>query len=420
MALALQRKPLGHDFGKVRIQGDVPRSIQPKLAISQPGDKHEHEANRVAEQVTDQALSSAAPSNVQAVLSSPGRPLDSVTRSSMESRFGHNFGRVRIHTDAKAAETARAVNALAYTVGQDIVFGTGRYAPESSAGGRLLAHELAHVVQQALGPTAGNAPPEEIAVGRATDRSEQEADLAAEFAMLRLAPVSHVMREALPVLSPLPCVSLQRQNPGNEGGPSGPEEEDPLEHCYAPRPKGLFCPVTVLPVPGQYNCTERGKKCELSNCGEGNCPTPPTGYENTPLNQWCEYKCNPSGKAFMFYTRPYGQVVGPICDEQPRGGESERGPGESVKDPRSRCSLPRPEGLGFPLGIYTKPGEHNCTEQKSCDVVDCGEGSCPTPLPGIENVPYKAWCEYKCDPSGKAFYLTSALQDSLIGPICVD
>jgi len=66
----------------------------------------------------------------------------------MESRIGHDFSQVRVHADARAAESAGAVNALAYTVGQDIVFGPGRYAPQTSEGRRLLAHELTHVVQQ--------------------------------------------------------------------------------------------------------------------------------------------------------------------------------------------------------------------------------------------------------------------------------
>jgi hypothetical protein len=66
----------------------------------------------------------------------------------MEPRFGHDFSKVRIHADAQAAESARAVSAKAYTVGQHIVFGQGRYAPQSSEGQRLIAHELTHVVQQ--------------------------------------------------------------------------------------------------------------------------------------------------------------------------------------------------------------------------------------------------------------------------------
>lgn len=91
------------------------------------------------------------PPIVHEVLGSPGYPLDHGVRSFMESRFGHDFSRVRIHTDSRAAESARAVNALAYTVGQDLAFGAGRYVPESVEGQRLIAHELTHVVQQSAG-----------------------------------------------------------------------------------------------------------------------------------------------------------------------------------------------------------------------------------------------------------------------------
>jgi len=66
----------------------------------------------------------------------------------MGARFGHDFSKVRVHIDAQAAESATAVNARAYTVGRDMVFSAGQYAPNTSAGRKLLAHELAHVVQQ--------------------------------------------------------------------------------------------------------------------------------------------------------------------------------------------------------------------------------------------------------------------------------
>lgn len=82
------------------------------------------------------------------VLRSPGEPLDLDTRAFMESRFGHDFSQVRVHTGSRAAESARSLDALAYTVGQDIVFGAGHFAPGAADGRRLLAHELAHVVQQ--------------------------------------------------------------------------------------------------------------------------------------------------------------------------------------------------------------------------------------------------------------------------------
>ncbi len=93
-------------------------------------------------------LESGLPSAVQGVLRSRGRPLDASTRAIFEPLFGHDFSRVRVHDDAQAAESARAVNARAYTVGHEVVFGAGAYAPLVSVGRRLLAHELTHVLQQ--------------------------------------------------------------------------------------------------------------------------------------------------------------------------------------------------------------------------------------------------------------------------------
>jgi len=89
------------------------------------------------------------PPGVESALNgSSGQPLDAATRDAMESILGQDLANVRVHTDAQAAESAEAVNALAYTAGQDIVFGSGRYAPETSEGRELLQHELAHTVQQ--------------------------------------------------------------------------------------------------------------------------------------------------------------------------------------------------------------------------------------------------------------------------------
>ena len=112
-----------------------------------------------------------APPIVHEVLRSPGRPLHPGLRSEMEARFGHDFARVRVHTDARADESARAVGALAYTVGRDIVFTGGGYVPGSQRGRGLLAHELTHVVQQR---TAGTAPAE-LAVESPSGEGEREA-----------------------------------------------------------------------------------------------------------------------------------------------------------------------------------------------------------------------------------------------------
>ena len=96
----------------------------------------------------------APPPIVHEVLRSPGQPLDLPTRSVMESLFGADFSQVRIHTDTRAAESARALQARAYTLGRDIVFGSGQYQPYTSKGRQLLAHELVHTVQQSGTPKA--------------------------------------------------------------------------------------------------------------------------------------------------------------------------------------------------------------------------------------------------------------------------
>ena len=94
------------------------------------------------------------PPIVHEVMRSLGQPLDRGTRGFMETRFGHDFSHVRVHTDPRAGESARSVNAVAYTVGNDIAFATGRYAPATRQGQYLLAHELTHVVQQGDQPAS--------------------------------------------------------------------------------------------------------------------------------------------------------------------------------------------------------------------------------------------------------------------------
>ena len=127
--------------------------------------------------VTSDAGGSVAPPIVHQVLRSPGQPLPSSTRQSMEARFGHDFSQVRIHSDGKAAESAQAVNARAFTVGRDVVFGTGQYAPKTSTGQRLIAHELTHVIQQSAIPS-GNMIQRELVYGsgypRPYKQDEQE------------------------------------------------------------------------------------------------------------------------------------------------------------------------------------------------------------------------------------------------------
>jgi hypothetical protein len=150
------------------------RTRKSVLPVNEPGDRFEREAHRVADDVVRGESAGApiagspgstvqrtvhadgnvafAPDLVTDVLQGSGQPLDGSTQSTMEDRLGFDFSRVRIHTDAQAAESARAVRARAYTVGSDVVFGAGQYAPRSLEGQRLIAHELTHVRQQSMAP----------------------------------------------------------------------------------------------------------------------------------------------------------------------------------------------------------------------------------------------------------------------------
>lgn len=126
------------------------------------------------------------PGIVRDVLRSSGTALDATTRAFMEPRFGYDFSRVRVHDDATAARSARAVNAHAYTLGSHVVFGDRQYAPHTRSGRELLAHELAHVVQQRGTTPAPSAP---IVVGDANDAAEHAADRAAASALAGAAEV---------------------------------------------------------------------------------------------------------------------------------------------------------------------------------------------------------------------------------------
>jgi len=183
------------NFSRISVR-PAPLAIQTKLTINQPGDQYEQEADRIANQVIGSpspvglvpvrrnaspaiqracacggtcdkckedeehehiqrkptppgnAAPATAPPIVNDVLSSSGQPLDSATRAFMEPRFGYDFSSVRIHSDEKAAASAQALGARAYTLGSHIVFSRGESSPADSAARQLMAHELTHVIQQ--------------------------------------------------------------------------------------------------------------------------------------------------------------------------------------------------------------------------------------------------------------------------------
>jgi len=141
-----------------------------------PSEKLRASTHRTAEGA--KGVAEEAPPSIHDVLRSPGQPLDPQTRAQFEPRLGHDFANVQVHANSAAARSARDIGAQAYTAGQHIAFAAGRYAPESGAGRRLIAHELAHVAQQRHA-----APQARPALGSRSDAAEREADLAANAAM---------------------------------------------------------------------------------------------------------------------------------------------------------------------------------------------------------------------------------------------
>jgi hypothetical protein len=228
------------------------------------------------------------PPIVHEVLRSPGQPLDAATRAFFEPRFGQDFSRVRVHTDAHAAESARAVAAFAYTVGRDIVFSNGQFNIRCFADRQLLTHELAHVVQQ-----TGAIGVQPLRVGSSSDEFEREADLAASRSIhgealgspSRTGPVLQRQEQQRVPHTPGggaggPVVAPKGGAPPAGGGSSlcsaHPDElfykTNPLFcmdtsssgsmhagfRCYREIPTGSGCP------PGKHVCFDSSGKCDAS------------------------------------------------------------------------------------------------------------------------------------------------------------
>lgn len=162
----------------------------------------------------------AVPAMVSSVISSPGRPLDTSTRSNLEGKFGQDLGKVRVHTDSRAAESAKALNAHAYTVGQNIVFDRGKYDPVSPGGKHLLAHEVAHTIQQ--GGLQRSAV-DSLEVSPEYSALEHEADRAADSVVSgRSAPV--IAKATHPMVSRQPTTQVTTSGPGgSSSNPSSPQ-----------------------------------------------------------------------------------------------------------------------------------------------------------------------------------------------------
>lgn len=174
------------------------------------------------QQINGAGVAGIAPPIVHDVLRAPGEPLDRATRAWVEPLFNEDFSSVRTHSDPMAASSAREVDASAYTVGRHIVFGSGGYAPHTYAGRRLLAHELAHTVQQrgASAPVEGTLP-----ISEPGDHWEQEANQSA----------SQVEANVTPRVAPAYGARLARQAAGNP--PAGAAQSAPAQKAPPKRPE---------------------------------------------------------------------------------------------------------------------------------------------------------------------------------------
>ncbi|MFE7324656.1 DUF4157 domain-containing protein [Streptomyces sp. NPDC057565] len=150
------------------------------------------------------------------VSSGGGSPLDTETRSDMESRMGADFSDVRIHTDSAAHESAKGVGAHAYTVGNNVVFQRDAYDPSSPQGRTTLAHELTHVIQQRNGPVEGTEAPGGIRVSDPSDRFEQEAVANADRVLSAPSPAADPVPAAAPALTHTSAPSVQRAETEDE------------------------------------------------------------------------------------------------------------------------------------------------------------------------------------------------------------
>ncbi|HSK80355.1 MAG TPA: DUF4157 domain-containing protein [Thermoanaerobaculia bacterium] len=214
------------------------RLLASGVRVSQPGEPQEREADRIADAVTSTASPAPVPEEERADLPSipasstlpglgPGRPLDPEARAMLEPRFGRDLGAVRVHDGLEAAEAAQAAEARAFTMGRDVVFSPGQYAPGTPGGRRLLAHELAHVVQQ-----SGSASPPAVQRSPWDVNPPQPAAQAAE-------PTAGAQRPALVEIGATDLISSQ----------------DPRLAEFAKTVQGALTPTSTVYVTGFWDAS---------------------------------------------------------------------------------------------------------------------------------------------------------------------
>ena len=215
-------------------------------------------------QVQRRAASPAMPSCptrvVNDVLEEEGQDLDESTRTFMESQLGHDFRRVRVHTNARANESARAVNALAYTVGTDIVFASGQYQPHTNSGRHLIVHELVHTLQQR---DQSRAPQTKLEIGEEGDELEREADRLADQVMRRA--FSGATPPAQPPQLPASSVAPLVQRAAADEASVQPERE--TSDSPAPQNLGLIVEDDAAELgPGQMRKSQFLDELRAASC----------------------------------------------------------------------------------------------------------------------------------------------------------
>jgi len=248
------------------------------------------EGTLLRRQARDGSQSAAVPPIVHDVLSSPGYSLDQRTRSFFEQRLGYDFSQVRVHTGSRAAESARAVRASAYTVGHDIVLGSDKSTAGTAEGRRLLAHELTHVIQQGAHntPSASSG----LAIGPADDSHEHEAVRAEETITRHSASGTtgrvsrpRLQRSPYDVLKPgqpkpldikvtptsrlIPFSEIDFREPPNPRAPITPSKTSPLPRPEGPEPPPKATAPTVAPEPDKPDKKEAGEGPEVKSTIQG-------------------------------------------------------------------------------------------------------------------------------------------------------
>jgi uncharacterized protein DUF4157/putative RNase toxin 16 of polymorphic toxin system len=249
--------------GHAPLSRGAPRSLNRKCAACA---EEETLARRESRQGGRAIAGGFAPPAVHDVLATSGQPLDSAARAFFEPRLGRSFADVRVHADDKAAASARMVGAQAYTVGSHIVFESRRYAPSTPSGRRLLAHELAHVVQQ-----GGGAPQSGISAAGAQAQTLQRTEICNEDGLCRSEEGPEESRmETSPKASVSDPPTTSQQSPKNPAPKSSPAPKsttaqpatpkaadlDPPGKCTKARYKELDRAVGVLCKGPKLSCKE--------------------------------------------------------------------------------------------------------------------------------------------------------------------